>query len=283
MQESKSYKIGFLCRICRVSRSGFYEWLRRRESPRCSENRALGVEIAAIHRESRKSYGAIRVYKELKIRGKTCGKNRVARLMKQAGLKSVHKCKFRVCTTNSKHEFPVAANVLQQDFSAAAPNQKWGCDITYIPTAEGWLYLAIVLDFYSRKIIGWAFSDSLHASLCCSALKMALFRRKPAGELIHHSDRGVQYASSEYGALIKSSSFIQSMSRTGNCYDNAMVESCIHTIKVECTHQRKYETRSQARNDVVDYIEHFYNAKRLHSALDYVSPVQYEANYSLAA
>jgi transposase InsO family protein len=283
MKQSKEFSINMLCSICNVSRSGYYEWLVRVEPRRAGQNRALSVEICAIYQESRKTYGAIRVQKELKTRGKTCSKNRVARIMKQADIKSVHRRKFRVCTTDSKHKLPVAENILQQDFSATRTNQKWGCDITYIQTDEGWLYLAIVIDFFSRKIIGWATSDSLHATLCCHALNMALKRRKPPRELIHHSDRGVQYASAEYALLLKNSGFIQSMSRKGNCYDNAMVESCFHTLKVECVYQSRYATRSQASFELVDYIENFYNSTRLHSSLDYKSPVQYETICRIAA
>lgn len=283
MKHSKVFPIQILCRMCRVSRSGYYEWQGREESKRTKENRALSVEICSIHKESRKSYGAIRVHKELEFRGKKCSKNRVARLMKEEELKSVHRRKFRVCTTDSKHNLPVAQNVLEQDFSATRPNEKWGCDITYIPTEEGWLYLAVVLDFFSRKIVGWATSDSPNASLCCQALKMALIRRNLPSELIHHSDRGVQYASSEYCSLLKERHFTQSMSRKGNCYDNAMVESFMHTLKVECTHQTKYFSRQQARIDLINYIENFYNSTRRHSALDYLSPLLYEANLKLVA
>lgn len=283
MENRNKYPISELCSLLQVSRSGYYEWRSREESKRSRENRVLVVEIRSVHEESRRSYGAIRTCRELKKRGKSCSKNRVARLMREKGIRSTHKGKYRVCTTNSKHEHPVAQNIVSQDFSAKAPNEKWGSDITYIPTAEGWLYLAVVLDFHSRKIVGWKAGESLRTELCSDALRMALLRRQPPAKLIHHSDRGIQYASFEYRSLLRANNFCQSMSRKGNCYDNAIVESFMHTLKVECVHQRKYQSRSEARRDIADYIENFYNTKRMHSSLDYLSPVEYEQNYARAA
>jgi len=203
--------------------------------------------------------------------------------MREANLASVHKQKFRPCTTNSKHRLPVAPNVISQDFSTSAPNEKWGGDISYIPTAEGFLYLAIVLDFFSRKVVGRAAGDSLESSLCCDALNMALLRRNPPSELIHHSDRGIQYASAVYTKILQENNFTQSMSRTGNCYDNAMVESFFHTLKVERVNRKNYQTKKEALDDIIDYIENWYNQKRSHSSLDYVSPTEYETQYQLAA
>ena len=281
-QQRKSYPVSVLCRICKVSRSGYYEYIHRQESQRQKNNRRLLTQITAVFAQSRKTYGALRVQRELKARGVCCGKNRVARLMRQAGLKSVHRKKFRVLTTDSKHTLPISMNILEQNFEASAPNEKWGCDLTYIPTEQGWLYLAVVLDFYSRKIKGWATSCTLHASVCSDALKMALLRAHPPAKLIHHSDRGVQYACGEYTSLLKKHHFIQSMSRRGNCYDNAMVESFMHTLKVECVYQRRYLTRQEAHKDIGDYIEHFYNQRRRHSSLDYCSPVEYEKNNRFA-
>ena len=283
MRHGENYPIIQLCRLLKVSHSGYYEWLTREESARGRQSRMLGVEIRAIHQQSRQAYGAIRVHRELKKQGKRCSKNRVARLMQEQGIRSTHKRKYRVCTTNSKHEHPIAENVIAQDFTATRPNQKWGCDITYIETREGWLYLAVVLDFYSRKVVGWAVSESMHATLCSDALRMALLRRNPPAELVHHSDRGAQYASFEYRSLLKSCNFTQSMSRKGNCYDNAMVESFMHSLKVECVHQTRYVSRESAAKDVAGYIECFYNTTRLHSALDYLSPVEYEQKFRLAA
>lgn len=277
------YPVRFLCEICRVSSSGYYDWLSREEPLRRKANRALGVKVRALFEESDSTYGAIRIHRELKKQGEKCSKNRVARIMRKEKLVSVHKKKFRPCTTNSSHRLPVAANVIDQDFAASKPNEKWGGDITYIPTAEGFLYLAVVLDFFSRKIVGRAAGDSLEATLCCEALNMALLRRNPPDEIIHHSDRGVQYASSQYTQILRDNKFIQSMSRTGNCYDNAMVESFFHSLKVERVKRRNYKTKKEALLDVIEYIENWYNQKRSHSSLDYVSPTEYEAQYLLAA
>lgn len=266
-----------MCRVLNVSRSGYYEWEKGIESKRAKENRVLSVQIKAVYNEMRQTYGAIRIHKELAEKGKKCSKNRVARIMKNENIQSVHRAKFRVSTTDSKHCQPVADNILNQDFLATMPNEKWGADITYIKTGEGFLFLAVVLDLFSRKIIGWAVSDTLHSDLCCNALRMALARRNPPVELVHHSDRGVQYASEIYRQLLTNNKFSQSMSRKGNCYDNAMVESFFHSLKVECVNRKNYLNRFAARIDIADYIENFYNSKRRHSSLDYLSPVNYEA------
>lgn len=283
MRKSSEYSIKFLCRTFEVSRSQYYEWRQGKESNRQRESRSLSVEIKAIYNETHQTYGAIRIHKELKDMGKNCSKNRVARLMKEANIQSVHKTKFKACTTDSKHGLAVADNVINQDFTATAPNQKWGADITYIKTGEGFLYLAVVLDFFSRKIVGWAASDNINADLCCRALKMALIRRRPPKELIHHSDRGVQYASSDYRQILINNNFSQSMSRKGNCYDNAIVESFMHTLKVERVNRRAYLNNLSAQIDVADYIDNFYNSKRRHSSIDYLSPVDYEAKLKKVA
>ena len=203
--------------------------------------------------------------------------------MRTSGLKSVHRRKYKPQTTQSNHPFGISANILNQDFLAQQTNEKWGCDISYIQTLEGWLYLAIVMDFYSRKIVGYATGPTLEARLCCRALQQACLLRRTASELVHHSDRGVQYASAEYRALIKSHRFTQSMSRKGNCYDNAMVESFFHTLKVELVHRKKYLTRNEAREDIQKYIAGFYNTERRHSSLDYLSPIQYEQLNKIAS
>lgn len=284
MREHRSQlDLGRLCRIAGVSRSGYYEYLSREESLRSRENRRLSVRIGAIYHEHRQVYGALRIWRELAAQGHACGKHRVARLMKAAGLRSVHRRRYRPQTTNSKHGWAIADNLIRQDFSAKAPNQKWGCDISYIPTGEGWLYLAIVMDFYSRKIVGYALGDSLQASLCGEALKQACLRRNPPAELIHHSDRGVQYASSEYRKILEEHRLIPSMSRKGNCYDNAMVESFFHTLKVELIHRKTYASRQEAANDIQNYIQGFYNSIRRHSSIDYLSPNLYEKLKPLAA
>jgi putative transposase len=282
-EQSVEFPVNELCRVLKVSRARYYEWLTGKESKRSQANRILGVAIKVAHEESDQTYGAIRIHRELQANGTKCGKNRVARIMKSENLRSVHKTKYKACTTDSKHSLTIADNVIEQDFTATAPNQKWGADITYIETGEGFLYLAVVLDFYNRKVVGWAVGDSLHADLCCEALKMALAKRRPPANLIHHSDRGVQYASSEYRELLTKHNFSQSMSRKGNCYDNAMVESFMHTLKVERVHRRNYINRLAAKLDIAYYIENFYNQKRRHSALDYLSPVQYEAKFRRVA
>lgn len=236
----------------------------------------LSFKIKTIFKESFKTYGAIRIHRELKASGIKCSKNRVARIMRELGLKSVHARRFKPCTTNSKHSYPVANNVINQDFSATRVNQKWGCDITYIRTHEGFLYLAIVMDFCSRRIVGWSTSSYLRSDLCIKALKKALFLRKPPDSLIHHSDRGSQYTSYAYSEILTENNFTQSMSRTGNCYDNAMVESFFSNLKVEWTDRKIYQNRNQAHWDIAFYIERFYNSKRRHSGLDYLSPNEYE-------
>lgn len=271
-----TYAVSSLCDLAHVSRSGFYEWLARGESHRSSSNRKLLVLIKSTHDESHQTYGAIRVSRDLRKQGQPCSKNRIARLMRQYGLKSVHRAKYRPQTTQSQHDYAVAPNIVNQDFAVTGENQKWGCDITYISTGEGWLYLAIVMDFYSRKIVGFQMGSSLHAELCCQALEKACLLRSPPSELVHHSDRGVQYASMPYRQILEKHDFIQSMSRKGNCYDNAMVESFFHTLKVELVHRMKYQTRNDARRSVGNYISTFYNNKRLHSSLDYMSPVEFE-------
>lgn len=273
---SHQHSVRYLCELAQISRSGYYEHLNRVESRRDKNNRILLVSIKTSYHSSRKTYGAIRIHKDLKGAGKDCGKNRIARLMRQEGLKSVHRTKYRPQTTQSNHGLAIAPNVINQEFKASRTNEKWGCDISYISTAEGWLYLAIVLDFYSRKIVGFSTGKSLHAELCSRALKQACLRRRPPKDLIHHSDRGVQYASREYRKILQKNNFIPSMSRKGNCYDNSMVESFFHTLKVELVHRKKYLSRSQADEDINDYIWNFYNSKRRHSSLDYMSPNQYE-------
>lgn len=277
------HSLSYLCFLAQVSRSAYYDWLKQGESSRDRSNRKLLVLIKASHEESRQSYGAIRVCRDLNKKGFSCGKNRVARLMRQSGIKSIHRGKFKPQTTQSRHAYPVASNIVNQEFAVTGENQKWGGDITYIPTAEGWLYLAIVMDFYSRKIVGYDLGPSLHAELCCRALEQACLLRQPPRELVHHSDRGVQYASLHYRQILERQGFVQSMSRKGNCYDNAMVESFFHTLKVELVHRMKYQTRDEAKRNIENYIAVFYNNKRLHSSLGYLSPVEFESINKSAA
>lgn len=265
-----------MCKTLEVSRSGFYAWLGRQESDRAREDRRLTALICDIFGESRGIYGAPRVHQELRRRGVSCGENRVARLMRQAGLRSKTRRKFRVKTTDSKHDHPIAPDRLGQDFSANAANQVWVSDITYIPTDEGWLYLASTMDLFSRRIVGWSMSSTLHSTIVVDALNMAIDQRAPAPGLIHHSDRGVQYASAEFRAVLDAHGFLASMSRTGNCYDNAAKESFFHTLKTELVNHEHYRTRDEARSSVFEYIEAFYNRQRLHSTLGFMSPAEFE-------
>jgi transposase InsO family protein len=270
------FEVGLMCKTLEVSRSGFYAWLGRDESDRAREDRRLTALIRGIHTESRGTYGVPRVHQTLLKRGLECSRKRVSRLMKAAGLRAKTRRRFRVKTTDSKHGYPVAPDLVGRDFTAAAPNQVWVSDITYIPTDEGWLYLASVMDLCSRRIVGWSMSSSLNATIATDALKMAIGRRRPQPGLIHHSDRGVQYACKEYRTLLTANDMTCSMSRKGNCYDNAVKESFFHTLKTEHVHHEHYRTRDEARASVFDYIETFYNRSRMHSTLGYRSPVEFE-------
>jgi transposase InsO family protein len=265
-----------MCRVLKVSASGYYVWRRNPGSNREKENVRLVTHIKAVHVESRKTYGSPRIHAELCGRGIRCGKNRVARLMKQRGIQARHKRKFKA-TTDSSHHLPVHENRLNRSFAAASPNTSWAADITYIWTHEGWLYLAVILDLFSRKIIGWSMKDRMENQLVLDALLMALGQRKPLEGMLHHSDRGSQYASREYQALLEASGIGCSMSRRANCWDNAVVESFFSTLKREWLEGKRYRTRLEARADIFYYIESWYNRKRRHSTLGYFSPVEFEA------
>lgn len=270
------FEITIMCRVLNVSRSGYYAWRKRPVSAREMANEALKAEIKEIYEQSRQTYGSPRIQAELAERGRQCGVNRVARLMNEAEMVAKQRAKFKIVTTDSRHDYPVAPNLLQQDFTANQPNEKWLSDITYIPTDEGWLYLALVMDLYSRRIIGWAMHDNLERWLALEALQMAIETRQPPPGLLHHSDRGSQYASDDYQALLTQHQFQVSMSRKGNCYDNAPMESCIGTLKTELVYHCHYATRTQAKTNIFEYIEVFYNRFRRHSALDYQCPVDFE-------
>lgn len=265
-----------MCRTLEVSRSGFYAWLGREESDRDREDRRLTALIQGIFDESRGTYGVPRVHQTLQQRGQRCSRKRVARLMQKAGLRSKTKRRFRVRTTDSNHRHPIAPDRLRQDFTASGPNQVWASDITYIPTDEGWLYLASTMDLFSRRIVGWSMGSMLDTKLVLGALEMAFELRDPGPGAIHHSDRGVQYASREFREQLKAHGMLASMSRTGNCYDNAAKESFFHTLKTELVNHEHYRTRAEARASVFEYIEAFYNRQRLHSTLGYMSPVDFE-------
>jgi transposase InsO family protein len=272
------HPIRSLCLYLKASPSGFYDWQRRQTRPcaRARENQSLAHEIGQIHARSRQTYGVPRVEKELRKNGRCHGRNRVARLMKEKGLQGRQKGRYRIQTTESNHDHPIAPNHLAQAPKATAPNQLWVADVTYIETKEGWLYLAAILDLYSRKIVGWAMSERIDTALVLNALTMALLHRCPPGNLLFHTDRGVQYASGDYRQALRQAGLIASMSRRGNCYDNATMESFWATLKLELVYRRCFETRVQARLQIFDYIEMFYNRQRTHSALDYHSPVDFE-------
>lgn len=264
-----------MCQVLNVSQSGYYAWCKREPSPRKREDEALGKLIEDAYHTNRQVYGSPRVHAELKAQGVHCGRKRVARLMREQGLNAKPR-RRKVKTTDSQHDNPVAPNLLKRDFTADAPNTKWVADITGIGTAEGWLYLAAIVDIYSRLVVGWAMSKERDEELITKAAEMALTRRKPAAGLLHHSDRGSQYTSQGYLTLLKEAEVQVSMSRKGDCYDNALMESFFGTLKEECVERQTYQTRAEARNAVFEYIEVFYNRQRRHSSLDYVSPVTYE-------
>lgn len=272
----EEFEITVMCRVLAVSRSGYYAWRNRPTSARKMADQELSQHIKQIHDHSRQTYGSPRIQAELAENGVNCGCKRVARLMRQEELFAKQSRKFKVITTDSAHPYPVAPNLLAQDFTTSRPNEKWLTDITYIPTAEGWLYLAVVLDLYSRRIVGWAMSDSLERHLVSAALHMAVKMRQPPPGLLHHSDRGSQYASDDYQALLTQHQMRCSMSRTGNCYDNAPTESFFGTLKTELVHHCQYQTKAEAKTDIFEYIEVFYNRFRRHSALGYQSPVNFE-------
>jgi putative transposase len=279
-----SWPVVAMCRVLQVSRSGFFAWLKRRASRRSQRQRELVEKIRIAHQENRKLYGSPRVHRALLVDGQTVSRNTVAKLMRQEKIRAKSRRKFVPKTTDSRHGHPVAQNILDRDFQAEAPDRKWLVDITYVPTDQGWLYLAGVLDCFSRKIVGWSMAEHLQTTLASDALEMALQQRalqnrteQTADALLHHSDRGVQYASDDYQHRLKSRGITASMSGKGDCWDNAMMESFWATLKTELIHQSHYATREQARAAIFEYIEVFYNRKRLHSALGYVSPEAFEA------
>jgi transposase InsO family protein len=274
----RRWPVGVMCRVLKVSRSGYYAWTKRKPSARSRREQKLLEKIRIVHQENRELYGSPRVHRALLIDGQTVSRNTVARIMRRAKIRAKSRRRFVPRTTDSKHQKPVADNVLARDFTASVPDQKWLADITYVPTDEGWLYHSAVLDCFSRKIVGWSMADHMEVDLVADALKMALEHRQPVGEnLLHHSDRGVQYASDDYQQILAGLGITVSMSGRGNCYDNAMMESFFATLKTELIHQQNYATRQQAKLSIFEYVEVFYNRKRLHSSLGYVSPESFEA------
>jgi transposase InsO family protein len=271
-----TYPVRVLCDALDVSPSGYYAWRRRPECPRKAANHGLLADIRRLHAQHRGRYGVLRIHAALRAEGHWVSRGRVARLMRRHGIRAMTLRRFRVVTTDSNHGLPIASNLLDQTFLATRPNQIWLADITYIPTDEGWLYLAIVLDLCTRKVVGWAMRDHLRQELAIAALSMAIQRQKPGRGLIHHSDRGSQYAAGDYQKLLKANGILASMSRKGNCWDNAPMESWFHTLKTELVHHSVYATRAAAKRELFAYIEGYYNRQRLHSALGYLTPEQAE-------
>lgn len=267
------YPIRLMCRLLKVSPSGYYAWRTRPESRRVRVDRELTRAIRQAHAESDGTYGSPRVHAELKARGWQCGRARVARIMRNAGLKGCPKRRFKV---TRKRGFVKARNLLEQDFSAETANERWASDITFIWTGQGWLYLAVVMDLYSRKVVGWSMSRRVDRQIVVDAMQMALDQRRPRAGLIHHSDRGSQYLSDDFQELLNKHDVTCSMSDRGSCYDNAVVEAFFASLKRERTRRRSYKTREQARADVFDYIERFYNRRRRHGYVGNISPTEFE-------
>ena len=280
--EKAHYPIAVLCEALDVSRSGFYAWARRPPSARSKADARLTVEIVATHEKSRKRYGSPRVHRALRRKGVRVGEKRVARLTRRNGLVARQKRRFRR-TTDSNHTKPVAPNLVARDFEPRAPNQVWAGDVTYIATGEGWSYLAVLLDLYSRRVVGWAMSANNDTDLALVALQRAVRGRHmvPPG-LVHHTDRGSPYASSDYRAALIENAMVASMSRTGDCWDNACAETFFATLRAELVDDERYSTRRDAERSIGEYIEDFYNVERLHSHLDYVSPIEFELKAHVA-
>jgi transposase InsO family protein len=269
------FPVEFMCEQLEVSRSGFYAWAERPESARQQQDQQLAQQVEKAHRDSRGIYGSPRVHAELQAQGLKVSRKRVARLMGEQKLEARRR-RRTVRTTDSNHSHPVAPNILERDFSPGQPNSTWATDITYVWTSEGWLYLAVVLDLFSRRVVGWSMSERIDTQLVLGALEMALEGRQPPKGLIHHSDRGSQYASAEYRQALASRGIQCSMSRKGNCWDNAVVESFFSSLKQELVYTTDFATRLQARSALFEYIEVFYNRRRRHSSLGYLSPLDYE-------
>jgi putative transposase len=265
------------CQVLEVSRSGYYAWSKRPPSPRRRRREELAMKIKHVHEQNRKVYGSPRVCQALKAQGESVSENTVADIMKERQIRAKSKRKFVPKTTDSRHQQPIAENVLDRQFEASEPNQKWATDITYVPTDQGWLYLAGVIDLCSRKLVGWSMADHLRVDLVSDALRMAVARRSPGENLLHHSDRGVQYASEDYRRLLQGHDMLISMSGKGDCWDNAVMESFWSTLKNELVHHEQYATHDEARASIFEYIEVFYNRQRLHSSLGYLSPETFEA------
>ena len=277
--EKANFPVTLMCRVLEVSRAGYYAWRRRKPSRRAQENEQLVKKIAEVHKDSRGSYGSPRVYAELCTQGFDVGRNRIARIMREEGILGRRKPRFRL-TTDSDHKLPVALNLLDRQFMADEPDAAWVADITYVWTQEGWLYLAVILDLFSRRVVGWSMAEHMRTELVLDALRAALGSRLPAETgLVFHSDRGSQYASEAYQDALDEHGITCSMSRRGNCWDNAVAESFFSTLKTELVHNVIFLTRDSARNAIAEWIEIFYNGKRRHSSLGYATPLEAEQRY----
>jgi transposase InsO family protein len=271
----KDFPVDFMSEIFGVSKSGYYAWRNRDNSEKEAKELKLLRAIEDVHRSSRKNYGSPRIFNQLIGMGHKVGKTKVEKTMKKHGIRAKTKRKFRH-TTDSKHHLPVAPNLLERNFSPEKPNQTWASDLTYVWTKEGWLFLAVIVDLFSRQVVGWSLNKTMTKELVCSALRQAYFRRKPGTGLVFHSDRGSQYCSKEFRAQLKQYQMLQSQSRKANCWDNACVESFFHTLKTEMIYHEDFETRDEARRAIFEWVEAFYNRQRIHSTLGYKSPVDFE-------
>jgi putative transposase len=272
-----------MCRVLQVSRSGYYAWLQRPTCARKIQDNEISHEIRRVHDENWQCYGSPRIHKALHDEGLCVSRKRVARLMRDEGISGRKKRRFK-CTTDSNHAYPIAPNVLARNFDAVRPNEVWVGDITYVPTREGWLYLAVLIDLCTHQVVGWSMSDNIDRYLALDALNMATVHRRPPPGLIHHTDRGIQYACPDYQQALKVNGFQPSMSRKGNCWDNAVAESFFGAIKEELIHRVVFTTRDAARQAIFEYIEVFYNRRRLHSSIGYKSPIEFElANFQSQA
>ena len=273
--ERAHFPVAFCCRVLGVSRSGYYRWTQAARSARSQVDARLGHEIKAIYRQHKGRYGSPRIHEQLHFQGVRVGRKRVARLMREQGLRGWIRRRYRR-TTDSHHSHRIAPNLLQRNFTQSSPNRAWVGDMTYVPTREGWLYLAVLLDLYSRRVVGWFMSDTIDTELALQALHMAAKSRKPAPGLIHHTDRDCRYASDDYQAALRSYGFVPSMSRKADCWDNAVAESFFATLEKELLDHAPLQSRAKTRRDIADYIDNYYNTNRRHSRLAYRTPLEYE-------
>jgi transposase InsO family protein len=277
MENRKEFRVGKMCKVLEVSRSGYHNYVKRRYILRENDEIIILNKIKEIHKNSRGLYGSPRIYQELRRSGLKINKKRVVRIMQKYGIRAKTRKKFKK-TTNSNHSYPIAKDLLRQNFKTRKSNKIWVSDITYIRTKEGWLYLACILDLYSRMIVGWCLDHRLTSSLVTTAIRNAIIQRGENPGIIFHSDQGSQYASEAVRGILKDSQMVQSMSRKGNCYDNAVMESFFHTLKTELIRFENFQTREEAKMKIFDYIEIYYNRQRIHSSIDYFTPVEYENN-----